>query len=63
MKKYLKFSLDAGTIAFHYEVLHPLYSAFKVMRRSDGILKVLLMKKFKSKVYVSFGISLYLTTA
>ena len=28
MKKYLKFSYDAGTIAFHYEVLHPLYSGF-----------------------------------
>ena len=26
MKKYLKFSEDAGTIAFHYHVLHPLYS-------------------------------------
>ena len=26
MKKYLIFSLDAGTMAFHYDVLHPLYS-------------------------------------
>ena len=29
------------------------------MRRSGGVSKILLMKKLKSKVYVSFLISLY----
>ena len=36
------------------------YVVLKAMRRSDGITKNLLMKKLKSKVYVSFRISLYL---
>ena len=31
----------------------------KAMRRSGGISKILLMKKLKSKVYVSFRIGLY----
>ena len=35
------------------------YIALKAMRRSGGITKILLMKKLKSKVYVSFRISLY----
>ena len=34
------------------------YIALKAMRRSGGISKILLMKKLKSKVYVSFRISL-----
>ena len=34
------------------------YVVAKVMRRSGGISKILLMKKLKSKVYVSFRISL-----
>ena len=32
------------------------------MRRSGGVSKILLMKKSKSKVYVSFLISLYSRT-
>jgi hypothetical protein len=36
------------------------YVVLKAMRRSGGISKILLMKKLKSKVYVSFRISLYL---
>ena len=36
------------------------YVAFTAMRRSGGVSKILLMKKLKSKVYVSFLISLYL---
>ena len=36
------------------------YVVLKAMRRSGGISKKLLMKKLKSKVYVSFRISLYL---
>ena len=35
------------------------YVVVKAMRRSGGISKNLLMKKLKSKVYVSFRISLY----
>ena len=35
------------------------YVVLKAMRRSGGISKILLMKKLKSKVYVSFRISLY----
>ena len=35
------------------------YVVLKAMRRSGGISKNLLMKKLKSKVYVSFRISLY----
>ena len=35
------------------------YVAFTAMRRSGGVSKILLMKKLKSKVYVSFRISLY----
>ena len=35
------------------------YVVLKAMRRSDGITKNLLMKKLKSKVYVSFQIRLY----
>ena len=35
------------------------YVAFTAMRRSGGASKILLMKKLKSKVYVSFRISLY----
>ena len=35
------------------------YVVLKAMRRSNGITKNLLMKKLKSKVYVSFRISLY----
>ena len=34
------------------------YVVLKAMRRSNGITKNLLMKKLKSKVYVSFRISL-----
>ena len=34
------------------------YVVLKAMRRSNGITKKLLMKKLKSKVYVSFRISL-----
>jgi hypothetical protein len=34
------------------------YVVLKAMRRSGGISKILLMKKLKSKVYVSFRISL-----
>ena len=34
------------------------YVVVKAMRRSGGISKILLMKKLKSKVYVSFQISL-----
>jgi hypothetical protein len=34
------------------------YVVLKAMRRSGGISKFLLMKKLKSKVYVSFQISL-----
>ena len=34
------------------------YVVVKAMRRSGGISKILLMKKLKSKVYVSFRISL-----
>ena len=36
------------------------YVVVKAMRRSGGISKILLMKKLKSKVYVSFRISLYI---
>ena len=36
------------------------YIVLKAMRRSGGISKNLLMKKLKSKVYVSFLIRLYL---
>ena len=36
------------------------YVVVKAMRRSSGISKILLMKKLKSKVYVSFRIRLYL---
>jgi hypothetical protein len=36
-----------------------MYVVLKAMRRSGGISKNLLMKKLKSKVYVSFRISLY----
>ena len=36
------------------------YVVLKAMRRSGGISKILLMKKLKSKVYVSFRISLYI---
>jgi hypothetical protein len=35
------------------------YIAFTAMRRSGGVSKNLLMKKLKSKVYISFLISLY----
>ena len=35
------------------------YAVLKAMRRFGGISKILLMKKLKSKVYVSFRISLY----
>ena len=35
------------------------YVVVKAMRRSGGISKILLMKKLKSKMYVSFQISLY----
>ena len=35
------------------------YVVLKAMRRSGGITKILLMKKLKSKVYVSFRIRLY----
>ena len=35
------------------------YVVVKAMRRSGDIPKILLMKKLKSKVYVSFRISLY----
>ena len=35
------------------------YVVLNAMRRSGGISKNLLMKKLKSKVYVSFRISLY----
>ena len=35
MKKYLKFSYDAGTIAFHYEVLNPLYSGIVIKSSGD----------------------------
>ena len=35
------------------------YEVLKAMRRANGITKTLLMKKLKSKVYVSFRISLY----
>ena len=36
------------------------YVVLNAMRRSGGISKNLLMKKLKSKVYVSFLISLYM---
>ena len=36
------------------------YVVWKAMRRSGGISKNLLIKKLKSKVYVSFRISLYI---
>ena len=36
------------------------YVVLKAMRRSCGISKIVLMKKLKSKVYVSFQISLYM---
>ena len=35
------------------------YVAFTAIRRSGGVSKTLLMKKLKSKVYISFLISLY----
>ena len=35
------------------------YVVLKATRRSGGISKIFLMKKLKSKVYVSFRISLY----
>ena len=35
------------------------YVVLKAMRRSNGTTKNLLIKKFKSKVYISFQISLY----
>ena len=35
------------------------FVVLQAMRRSEGITKKLLMKKLKSKVYVSFRISLY----
>ena len=35
------------------------YVVLKAMRRSNGITKNSLMKKLKSKVYISFRISLY----
>ena len=38
---------------------HQKYVVVKAMRRSGVISKILLMKKLKSKVYVSFLISLY----
>ena len=37
------------------------YVVLKVMRRSGGISKIVLIEKLKSKVYVSFRISLYVT--
>ena len=36
------------------------YVVLKAMRRSGGISKIVLIKKLKSKVYVSFRISLYI---
>ena len=36
------------------------YVVLTAIRRSGGISKILLIKKLKSKVYVSFQISLYL---
>ena len=36
------------------------YVVLKAIRRSGGITKILLMKKLKSKVYVSFRIRLYI---
>ena len=36
------------------------YVVLTAMRRSGGISKILLIKKLKSKVYVSFRIRLYL---
>ena len=38
------------------------YVVLNAMRRSGGISKNLLMKKLKSKVYVSFQIRLYVAT-
>ena len=38
------------------------YVVVSAMRRSGGISKNLLMKKLKSKVYVSFQIRLYIAT-
>ena len=38
MKKYLILEQDAGTIAFHYEVLHPLYSVCPTKLKSHKVI-------------------------
>ena len=42
MKKYLILEYDAGTIAFHYEVLHPLYSGKNIIFAQKHNLAIML---------------------
>ena len=57
MKKYLKFSYDAGTIACHYEVLHPLYSGWGIeffnLLNPEGL-------KIKKKVMHTYQLGTYI---
>ena len=48
-----------ANVAIIISNFHQKYVVVKAMRRSGVISKILLMKKLKSKVYVSFRISLY----
>ena len=48
-----------SNIAIILVIFNKKYVVVKAMRRSSGISKILLMKRLKSKVYVSFRIRLY----
>ena len=57
-KIWVTYPINAN-IAIILVIFNKKYVVVKAMRRSSGISKILLMKKLKSKVYVSFLISLY----
>ena len=58
-KIWVTYPINAN-IAIILVIFNKKYVVVKAMRRSSGISKILLMKKLKSKVYVSFRIRLYL---
>ena len=58
-KIWVTYPINAN-IAIISVIFNKKYVVVKAMRRSSGISKILLMKKLKSKVYVSFRIRLYL---
>ena len=57
-KIWVTYPINAN-IAIILVIFNKKYAVVKAMRRSSGISKILLMKRLKPKVYVSFLIRLY----